>query len=202
VSNLCYSINLTLILCVANMNQRGEIIKDILIGLGTLGAIVIVGTIAPNIFGVLNKSGFTKKKYNPGRFTERIKYLRRRNLIAVKDNPDGTLTVELSERGRKFFLKYNLDDISVKPMKRWDGKWRFVMFDIPDKFKKASNALRNKLKDMGFYQFQKSIWVHPYPVRDEIEFVCNVFNVREYVNVGEISKLDDEEMLRSRWRLS
>lgn len=174
------------------MTQRGNIIRDILIGLGTLGAVIVVGAVAPGIFGALNKAGFMRSKHNKEKFHERLKYLKRRKLILVKDNLNGTQTVELSEKSKKIFLKYNLDEISIKPMKKWDGRWRFVMFDIPDKSRKASNALREKLKELGFYQLQKSIWIHNCPIKDEIEFICSVFNIREYVKMGEIINFDDE----------
>ena len=70
-------------------SKRGEIIKEILVGIGVLGLIVIGGAIAPNIFGILSKNGFTKRKYGK-KFTRTIHYLRERELIKTKENPDGT----------------------------------------------------------------------------------------------------------------
>ena len=29
---------------------------------------------------------------------------------------------------------------------KWDGEWRIVIFDIPEKFKKAREALKVKIK--------------------------------------------------------
>jgi len=92
--------------------------------------------------------------------------------------------------------------MKIKPMKKWDGKWRFVMFDIPDKRRKASNALREKIKEMDFLQFQKSIWIHPYIINDEIEFIADIFNIRQYIKIGEMINLDNDKQLKSKFKLS
>ncbi len=181
--------------------ENKDIIKSILIGLAVVGAIIIVGAIAPNIFQILNKRKIFKKEYKKNRFSNAVYYLKSQKLIQVKDNRDNTCTVELTEKGRKKVLKYDIDNIKIKPMKKWDKKWRFVMFDIPDKQRKASNALREKLKELGFSQFQKSIWVHPYIVEDEIEFITNLFNIRKFVKMGEMVNLDDDSELKSEFKL-
>lgn len=41
---------------------------------------------------------------------------------------------------------------------KWDGKWRVVIFDIPEKHKRARDLLRSKLKTWGFVSWQKSVW--------------------------------------------
>jgi DNA-binding transcriptional regulator PaaX len=38
---------------------------------------------------------------------------------------------------------------------KWDEKWRIVAFDIPEKFKTGRDALRRKLKEVGFHELQK-----------------------------------------------
>jgi DNA-binding HxlR family transcriptional regulator len=34
--------------------------------------------------------------------------------------------------------------------KNWDGKWRIIIFDIPEKQRKIRRILRGKLKEWGF----------------------------------------------------
>lgn len=180
--------------------NRGEIIKEILIGIGLLGAVVIVGAMAPNVFTGLSRNGFTKRKYDK-KFISAVHYLKKRKLILIKENQDGSVKVELSKNGRKKTLIYNLDSLKIKPMRKWDGKWRFVVFDIPNKFKARSNALRDKLKELGLYQFQKSVWIHPYPLENEIDFIIQVFEIKPFVKLGEMTYIDDEEKLKKKYKL-
>ena len=43
--------------------------------------------------------------------------------------------------------------INIPP--KWDGFWRIVIFDVPEKFKKARNALSKKIKDLGLFPAAK-----------------------------------------------
>lgn len=181
-------------------NRRGEIIKEVLIGIGVLGLLIIGGALVPNIFGALNRGGFTKRKYDK-KFVRTFHYLKERNLIKVKENKNETFTVELSKNGKRKVLEYDLDKLKIGPMKKWDGKWRFIMFDIPNKHKVRSNVLREKLKELGFYQYQKSVWIHPYPIENEMELISQVFEVRPFIKLGEISSLDNNYKLKKKFRL-
>jgi len=71
-----------------------------------------------------------------------IKSLYKSRLLGAKDNPDGTTSLVLSKQGKKKALTYQIDEIKIPRMKKWDGKWRIALFDIPEKRKKERNALR------------------------------------------------------------
>lgn len=54
----------------------------------------------------------------------------------------------------------------------WDGKWRLVIFDLPEERKIRREALRRKLYELGFGQLQKSIYISPFDfVQDMAEFL-------------------------------
>ena len=73
---------------IVNMvSKRGEIIKEILMGIGVLGLVVIGGAMAPNIFGALHKRRFTNRKYDK-KFNRTFNYLKLRKLIKIKENQD------------------------------------------------------------------------------------------------------------------
>lgn len=76
-----------------------------------------------------------------------------------------------------------------------------VLFDIPEKIRKGRDALRDKLKDLGFYELQKSVWVHPYPCEDEINFITEVFDLRPYIRFAEIAKITNEAKLKLHFKL-
>src|SRR3990167_2211250 len=66
-------------------------------------------------------------------------------------------------------------------IEKWDKKWRVVIFDIPEKSRMARDALRRKLKELEFRELQKSVFVHPYECKKEIDFIIEFFNLRHYV---------------------
>ena len=42
---------------------------------------------------------------------------------------------------------------------KWDGKWRVVVFDIPEVNKRIRGVLRETLKVLEFKPLQKSVWI-------------------------------------------
>ncbi|MBC8039130.1 MAG: hypothetical protein H7Y06_01160 [Opitutaceae bacterium] len=48
----------------------------------------------------------------------------------------------------------------------WDGRWRLMLFDLPETHRKARLALRRSLKQNGFGWLQNSAWISPHPVAD------------------------------------
>lgn len=125
----------------------------------------------------------------------------RDRLVNYREDKDGEITMTLSERGRKQILKLNLDQLEIKVPARWDKKWRLVIFDIPEKIKPAREALRDKLKDLGFFELQHSVWVWPYQCRDEINFIVEVFDIRQYVRLVEADSITNEADLLLRFNL-
>ncbi|MDZ7586710.1 MAG: CRISPR-associated endonuclease Cas2 [Patescibacteria group bacterium] len=52
--------------------------------------------------------------------------------------------------------------------KEWDGYWRLVIFDIAEKKSNLRKQLRNKLKELGFGMWQKSIYISPFNFEDDV----------------------------------
>ncbi len=130
-----------------------------------------------------------------------IANLYRSKLIDYKENPDKTVTLNLTDNGKIKALQYNPDAISIKKMDKWDGMWRLVMFDIPERFKKGRNALSLKLKQMGFYPMQKSAFISPYECKNEVDFVVELFNLKLYVRFILVKETDIDLDLKNKFQL-
>ena len=120
-----------------------------------------------------------------------IRQLYRSKLISAKFEKDGSVSLLLSEKGKQKILNYEIDEMKIK-RERWDGKWRIVMFDIPEEQKKERDAFRFRLKKLEFREMQKSVFVHPFECRNEIEFFVEFYNIKAYVRFGILSEIDNE----------
>jgi len=140
------------------------------------------------------------KKINKEKLRKEIRNLYRSKLIKKQDNANGSITITLTEKGKLKALTYNFDKIKIDNT-NWDGKWRLIVFDIPEKLKSGRNALRAKIKELGFYELQKSVWVYPYECRNEIDFVVEFFNMRKYVRFAIIDSIDNELHLKQIFKL-
>ena len=107
----------------------------------------------------------------------------------------------LTPKGESRLHDIIIDNIKITNQKSWDGKWHLVMYDLPVRFKKARNAFRWKLKDLGFFQFQKSAWIYPYSCEEEVLFVADFYGVRKHIEILEVDKILDDRKLRAHFRV-
>ncbi len=75
----------------------------------------------------------------------------------------------LTERGRVRALGGR--DPEAQWSRRWDGRWRLVLFDIPMGQNARRERLRHYLLGRGFGCLQGSVWITPDSVRDEREIL-------------------------------
>ena len=130
-----------------------------------------------------------------------IKKLYESKLIKEKENPDGTITLILTDKGKEKALTFNLDEMEIKKPKQWDGKWRIVLFDVPERTRKTRDAFRHHLKQLNFYEFQKSVFIHPYECKDEIEYLIEFYDARKFIRFIIADSLDNELHLKNHFKL-
>ncbi|MBI2624394.1 hypothetical protein HYW67_02780 [Candidatus Parcubacteria bacterium] len=130
-----------------------------------------------------------------------IRRLYESKLVATTRNQDGSVTVELSDEGRSRALTYKLDAMRIPRPERWDGRWRLIAFDIPESCKKVREAFRHHLRQIGCLEFQKSVFVTPYPCDSEIDFLVELHRARSYVRKITAISIDNEFHLRQKFEL-
>jgi phenylacetic acid degradation operon negative regulatory protein len=123
------------------------------------------------------------------------------HLLQERVSKDGTITLVLSDRGRHHAITADIKKLRVKKAGIWDRKWRVVLSDIPENRKSARDALRAHLKDMQFVEFQKSVWVHAFDCKGEIDFLIEFYDVRKYVRFGILYEIDNDLHLRKQFDL-
>lgn len=64
------------------------------------------------------------------------------------------LVLRLTDTGKMRAVHAQMQDAPEK----WDGKWRIVIFDIPERRRAARDLLRHHLKSWGFEIWQQSVW--------------------------------------------
>lgn len=166
-----------------------------------LGSVVIVGATMPGLFKMIDslaRKRCSVNRYSKKKIENSLVYLKKKKWLEIVSEKNGRVRVRLTNKGRKRLSEYSLDAIRIKKPKKWDGKWRVLMFDIPaypKRYNHAREALRNKIKDLGFFQIQKSVWAYPYDCEDEILFITEMFGVQTYVELLIVEKFLHEDSL-------
>lgn len=158
--------------------KRNNLTKETLLLLAAMGILTIATGTSPYFLHKLAKEYFKDRIHRMIRARARkLRELEKRKLISFKELGSGMVRIELTYQGKNLVRLYDLEKMKLQKPKKWDGQWRIIIYDIPTFHRKASNAFRLKLKQLGLFALQKSVWVSPYECLPEIEFLATVFDI-------------------------
>ena len=197
-----YSLNM-----LKRKRKAGEISQVILKAIIYTGAIAIAATspkfsyqIIPRVIKYL---AWKKKQKKPDekRFYNAFYHLRRKGLIEMNYNGQ-QLYVSLTKEGKEYVKNNQIDYLEIKKPQHWDGKWYILIFDIRERQKVKREALRGKLKELGLFKLQDSVWVCPYNFQKEISILRNFFGLnRKEIKIIMASKIEDDQEVRKYFQL-
>lgn len=143
--------------------RKQNIRYAILAGLKVAG-IVGLALVAPNTLRLLKYAPGMRAQYT-SRISESLKRLEARGLLKIV-NEHGIRNVTLTKSGEALLARLSIGNKKIKPPRKWDRRWRVVIFDIPEKRKAARDRLRLLLSSIGFEKLQNSVWVYPFECED------------------------------------
>lgn len=108
-----------------------------------------------------------------------IKRLRENGLVDFLTDEELIIRLTDSGKDKALWAKMLLGD------KKWDGRWRLVVWDIPEKRRPTRDLLRQKLKQLGFIQWQKSIWASKINCTDILRDFIKKVGIEDWVMVIE-----------------
>ena len=152
--------------------KRRELAKNILMLIGVV-TFFTVALAAPNIVQLVDL--FRPRNHRDRlRLRRALSQLERKKLIAT--HRKGVSLTALGVRTSRFL---SLDTSSTKKARTWDGRWRIVLFDIPEEKQRARRALSFKLSDLGLFRLQDSVFVFPHSCEREIKLLQEFFFLSE-----------------------
>lgn len=165
-----------------------------------VGAVVLIAATAPNAAQLL--------KYFPGykkgaRFNFQIKSalsrLATKGLVVFVEK-GGKRYARLTDAGESALT---LERARVGGMKkrRWDRRWRVVIFDIPERRKNSRTRLRIFMQECGFVRLQNSVWIYPYDCEDLIALAKTKFRIGADALYMIVEQLERDKHLREHFAL-
>jgi DNA-binding transcriptional regulator PaaX len=182
---------------------KSEITKDILKGLLFSGAVYIASSSPYFVINLIESFKKQKKwnRYKNKRIYNRFYDLQKEGCIKI-EKKNHQIYVSLTEKGRKKAGWMQIDELIIKKTKKWDNKWRIVIFDISQLKLIHRNAFRGKLKELNFYPLQKSVWVSPYYCRDEIDLLRDFFGLlKKEVRLITANDIENDDFLRKIFKI-
>jgi DNA-binding transcriptional regulator PaaX len=119
--------------------------------------------------------------------------LRRNGYIKFKSQHEEELCY-LTKKGEKTVIEL-LVKLKIKKQK-WDGKWRIIIFDIPENRHKFRDNIRKSLLNLGFVKLQKSVWITPYDIIDDLYNIIPGFREGDWFEYAEAKYISSENKLK------
>lgn len=156
----------------------------------------VAGTmlLAPNLPQALYKLGLVPKMQNDSSAIKRA----RKNLIhrglVVANGP-----LRLTKKGYTALAILEATYRVKRP--RWDGRWRVLIFDIPEYRKEVRDKIRRTLMHIGFMRLQDSVWVYPYDCEDLVVLLKADLRIGRDVLYMIVDELEGDIKLRREFGL-
>lgn len=100
--------------------------------------------------------------------------------------------LRLTAQGKKKASSQKLDGHNTLVSPTWDGKWRIVLLDLPEKRKAERESLRYLLKKAGFACLKNSAWISPYPFEYMFENIKKDLELTSEMIIITTNSLDKE----------
>ncbi|MBI2474641.1 MAG: hypothetical protein HYV68_02990 [Candidatus Taylorbacteria bacterium] len=179
-----------------NALRRKKIQKAILYSLAAAG-MMSVAVMVPNALQMLKlfdkrviKDG---RKYNLDRSLDRLLY---QGLVRFERNAHGKF-LQLTPQGNREVVYIKLNEKLRNDVKKWDGKWRVIIFDIKEVRRSVRDQIRHTLKTLGFIKLQQSVWVYPYDCEDFITLLKLDARVGMQLIYMIVEKIENDKKLRT-----
>ena len=147
------------------MSKKFRFRDQILLSLAFLGD-EFFKVVQPYSFQMKKLAGILPSDYPLTNFKKNF-YLMLKTEEIERVVKNGQPYLRLSNRGKKIITRdFSLIALQNKP---WDGYWRIIAYDVPEKYKKTRYLLQQELQTLGFGMMQKSIYISPHDLAEDIQ---------------------------------
>lgn len=179
--------------------KRRDIQNAVLSAVGIAG-ILAVTMIAPNIFQVLPRSLGDKYKLGYRAKTAAGRLAKKGLLRFIQRN--GVRCAELTEKGRQALAleTVKMAHQSEHP-RRWDKRYRLVMFDVPQYRRATRDRLRSIVRECGFLRLQDSVWIYPYDCEELIALIKADIRIGKDVLYAVVESIENDAWIKRHFGL-
>ncbi len=154
---------------------------------GRLGADLIMPRVLESLLNV--DLPFSTRKIETVRSA--ANRLTKRGLLKFQDG-----YYSLTSDGKRILKHWQMSNYQIKHPKKWDGKWRVVIFDIPEKKRAIRREMRRIFIEAGFQRLQDSVWIYPYDCEDVIGLMKMDMGIGKYLLYMIVDQLENDRFLR------
>ena len=184
----------------ARYARRKGYLQKALLSAVAISGILLVAMAAPNTIKLLDRLAPDKYKlkYQLKSIASRLAH---KGLIRFVER-NGRKYLEITDKGRRTLeMEQQKAALRARAQRRWDKRWRMIVFDIPERYRKTRDRLRALLRSLGFVQLQGSVWVYPYECEEIVMLAKAELGVGASVLYTIVEKIENDAVFRRHFRL-
>lgn len=108
--------------------------------------------------------------------------------------------VVLTEKGTRLAEDFLRKEKFKNKPRKWDHKWRVIMFDVWERRRSVRDELRRALEEVGFVKIQNSVWVYPYPCEEFLVFLRTSLRLGRGILYVVADEIEHDEALRRHFK--
>ena len=179
--------------------RKGYLQKTVLSAVGIAG-ILAIGMVAPNTLQLLGGFGKHKRRF-PEQARSALTRLAQKGYLVFEKNHRGTFARITASGVRALALEEEKASASIRTKRKWDKRYRMVMFDVPEKRKNVRDRLRRSMRESGFLLVQDSAWIYPYGCEDLIALIKADLRIGKDVLYVIVEKIENDAWIRKHFGL-
>lgn len=184
----------------ARMQRRIGYVQYAILSAIAITGILAVGMLAPNVLQLLGKMPGNKYRFK-NQSQNVLTRLARQGYIIFEERGD-TRYARITDAGKRILILNGATLAQrAKKGKRWDKRWRVVIFDIPERRRQTRDTLRAMMKSFGFVRLQDSAWIYPYDCEDVVALLKAELKTGAAVLYIIVEKLENDQRFREHFDL-
>ncbi len=176
--------------------RRNRNIRKAILATVKVAGLLAVATLAPNSIQYLKSLGIV-----PGKRQKEIMSASKDRLINIGLLKYENGFLELTKKGEAELQLLEINDWKINKPKKWDGRWRVLIFDIPETRRPLRDKVRRTLSSIGFLRLQDSVWVYPHACEDLVNLLKADFKVGKDLLYLIVDSIENDGQLRKSFNL-
>lgn len=173
-------------------------IRQIILESVKLTGYIGIAAFAPKVFSQMKRMGLVTHPRQIESIKRSKDKLIEKGLLELKND-----RLSITQHGRRYLLKcLSLgDNKELNKKKKWDKKWRVIIFDIPETRRFDRDNIRQALISLGFLRLQDSVWVYPYNCEDLINLLKTDTETEKDVIYMIVDQVENDEQIKKHFDL-
>jgi len=185
----------------ARKKRHKGYIQQAILAAVALSGVALIAALAPGAPAALAKLPSIKRAQLRARYRTALGRLVAQGFV-ISEKRDGKSYARITDAGRKklaFELEKNKLDLSKK--RHWNGRWRVIIFDVPEHRRKVRDRLRILMQELGFVRLQDSVWVFPYDCEEFVALMKAELKIGSAVLYMVVEEIENDKRLREHFGL-